>query len=205
MSRKLLNQVIRAKRLPVNSFAVLAAVALAMLAGCATNTAPLPEYSLPAARSYGPQGGHVTVASWYGPGFNGRRTSSGEVYRQDALTAASTTLPLGSYARVTNLDNGKSVTVRINDRGPYVRGRGIDLSKGAAEEVGLAHKGVGRVKVAQLGTNGSRADQEAVEWKGRVRVRRRHHYHHYAARRAADYSVDRFVRNPVGWLMEVAR
>ena len=179
-----------------------------MLAGCATNTAPMPGYSLPTTRAYEPQGSHVTVASWYGPGFNGRRTSTGEVYRQNGLTAASTILPLGSYARVTNLDNGKSVNVRINDRGPFVRGRGIDLSKGAAEEVGLAHEGIARVKVTQLGTSGSTRDEEPVEWKGRVQVRRRHYYHyyhHYMVRRAASFSVERVVRNPIGWLMEVTR
>lgn len=93
---------------------------------------------------------HVVVASWYGPGFSGRRTSSGERFDPDDLTAASRTLPLGSVARVTNLANGRSVDVCINDRGPNVRGRGIDLSRRAAQEIGLVHKGVGRVRVKPL-------------------------------------------------------
>jgi rare lipoprotein A (peptidoglycan hydrolase) len=75
--------------------------------------------------------GHLTIASWYGPGFKGQRTSSGETFQENRLTAASRTLPMESQIRVTNLNNGRSVVVRINDRGPYVHGRGIDLSEGA--------------------------------------------------------------------------
>ena len=92
----------------------------------------------------------VTVASWYGPGFHGHPTSSGERYNQQALTAASRTLPLGSHARVTNLRTGKSVVVRINDRGPFVRGRGIDLSRAAAHRIGIDHRGVAKVKVTRV-------------------------------------------------------
>ena len=77
-------------------------------------------------------GVQVGVASWYGPGFHGRRTANGEIYDQYELTAAHRTLPLGTRAMVTNLDNGRSVEVRINDRGPFVDGRVIDLSYGAA-------------------------------------------------------------------------
>src|SRR5215469_11287197 len=102
-----------------------------------------------------PAGSHPTLASWYGPGFNGHRTSNGEIFNRDKLTAASRTLPLGTYARITNLDNGKSVIVRVNDRGPYVRGRGIDLSHAAAVRVGLVRQGVGRVRVARLDTTAS--------------------------------------------------
>ena len=90
---------------------------------------------------------HTEVASWYGPGFAGRRTSTGEIYNPEGLTAASTTLPLGSHVRVTNPDTGRSVVVRINDRGPFVRGRSLDLSHGAAQQIGLTGKGVGRVQV----------------------------------------------------------
>jgi rare lipoprotein A len=118
-----------------------------MLAGCSSqNFAP----SSPAA-SYAPpanyRGTRTEVASWYGPGFEGRRTSSGEVFHSNELTAASTTLPLGSHALVTNPDTGRSVVVRINDRGPFVHGRSIDLSHGAAQQIGLVGKGVGRVEV----------------------------------------------------------
>jgi rare lipoprotein A len=91
------------------------------------------------------------VASWYGPGFHGRRTSSGEVYDQNELTAAHRTLPLGTRVAVTNLANGRSVEVRINDRGPFVDGRSIDLSYAAAQSVGLVGPGTGRVRIQILG------------------------------------------------------
>lgn len=75
---------------------------------------------------------HLGMASWYGPGFHGRRTASGERFNQYAMTAAHKTLPLGSLVRVTSLETNQSIIVRINDRGPYRRGYIIDLSKGAA-------------------------------------------------------------------------
>src|ERR1700730_18989093 len=104
----------------------------------------------------------VTVASWYGPGFHGHSTSSGEIYNQQALTAASRTLPIGSHARVTNLRTGKSVVVRINDRGPFVRGRGIDLSHAAARRIGLDHGGLAKVRVPRLdGPSGEVGDSWA--------------------------------------------
>jgi rare lipoprotein A len=80
----------------------------------------------------------------------GRPTASGEAYDPNELTAASKTLPLGSTVEVTNPSNGRSVRVRINDRGPYVKGRSLDLSKRAAEEIGLTEKGVGRVKIRRI-------------------------------------------------------
>jgi rare lipoprotein A len=88
----------------------------------------------------------VGTASWYGPGFQGRETASGETFNQNALTAAHRSLPLGSTAVVTNLATGKSVQVKINDRGPYVKGRKIDLSHAAAQKIGLK-KGVAKVKI----------------------------------------------------------
>ncbi len=87
------------------------------------------------------------AASWYGDDFHGKTTASGETYNQNAMTAASTTLPLGSTAKVTNTETGKSVTVKINDRGPYVGNRVMDLSKAAAQKIGLKDKGVGKVKI----------------------------------------------------------
>ena len=77
------------------------------------------------------------VASWYGPGFHGQATASGETYDQYELTAAHRSWPLGTVARVTNEENGRSVTVRITDRGPYIGNRIIDLSRAAAEELGM--------------------------------------------------------------------
>src|SRR5512132_3418122 len=77
------------------------------------------------------------IASWYGPGFHGRKTASGERFNQHELTAAHKRLPLGTKATVTNLKNGKQVEVEINDRGPYARGRILDLSKAAAERLDM--------------------------------------------------------------------
>jgi rare lipoprotein A len=88
------------------------------------------------------------AASWYGPGFHGKRTANGERFNTNALTAAHKTLPFGTQLRVTNERTGKSVVVRINDRGPYAHGRVIDLSKAAAQAVGIS--GVGRVTLAAL-------------------------------------------------------
>ncbi len=90
------------------------------------------------------------MASWYGPGFHGNQSASGEIFDQDALTAAHPSLPFGTEVRVTNLDNGMSVVVRINDRGPYAYGRIIDLSAGAARAVGLIHSGIAPVQVDVL-------------------------------------------------------
>lgn len=93
---------------------------------------------------------HTGLASWYGPGFNGNRTASGEVFNQADLTAAHRYLPFGTRVRVTNLANGQSVTVRINDRGPFVRGRIIDLSRHAAQVLGIS--GVAPVRLEILGS-----------------------------------------------------
>jgi rare lipoprotein A len=90
------------------------------------------------------------MASWYGPGFHGKRTANGEVYNQHALTAAHRTLPLGTRAVVTNVNTGESVEVRINDRGPYKYGRVIDLSYAAARRIGMWAEGVVPVRVEVL-------------------------------------------------------
>jgi rare lipoprotein A len=87
------------------------------------------------------------VASWYGPGFHGNATANGERYDQNAMTAAHRTLPFNTVVRVTNLDNSKSVVVRINDRGPYVDNRVIDLSYAAAREIGMIDAGLARVRL----------------------------------------------------------
>ncbi len=90
------------------------------------------------------------IASWYGPNFHGKMTANGETYNQNDLTAAHKTLPLPSIVRVTNLDNGKSIIVRVNDRGPYARGRIIDMSKRGAELLDFKRKGVVKVRVKVL-------------------------------------------------------
>jgi rare lipoprotein A len=89
----------------------------------------------------------VGNASWYGPALDGKETASGETFDQKKLTAAHRTLPLGTKAVVTNLENGKSVEVTINDRGPYVKGRKIDLSHAAAQTIGMSKQGVTKVKI----------------------------------------------------------
>lgn len=91
------------------------------------------------------------MASWYGPGFHGKKTASGEVFNQYAMTAAHKTLPLGTRVRVTNLDNERSVLVRINDRGPFSKERIIDLSRAAASRLEITGRGTGRVRVQSLG------------------------------------------------------
>ena len=99
-------------------------------------------------------------ASWYGPGFHGKKTSSGERFDMNTLSAAHRTLPIPSYARVTNLSNGKSVVVRINDRGPFHGNRVMDLSKAAAKELGFIHTGTANVKVEQILPNGKGQKQQ---------------------------------------------
>jgi rare lipoprotein A len=91
------------------------------------------------------------VASWYGPDFHGKRTANGETFDMHGLTAAHTTLPLPSYVYVTNLSNGRTLLLRVNDRGPYVAGRIIDLSKGAARILGTEANGIGHVRVRYAG------------------------------------------------------
>jgi len=89
-------------------------------------------------------------ASWYGPKFHGKLTANGEIYDQMALTAAHKSLKFGTLLKVTNPKNGKSVIVRINDRGPYVGDRELDLSKGSAMKLGLIKRGVARVKIEEV-------------------------------------------------------
>src|SRR5215471_322896 len=89
----------------------------------------------------------VGNASWYGPGFNGRKTASGELYDSEGFTAAHPTLPFGSLVRVVNMRNGKFELVRINDRGPYQEGREIDVSYRVARKIGLIHPGVSQVRL----------------------------------------------------------
>lgn len=93
----------------------------------------------------------VGLASWYGPNFHGRLTANGEIYDQYGISAAHPTMPLPSYAFVTNLENGRKIKVRVNDRGPYAHGRVIDLSARAAELLGYTKQGVAKVKVEYAG------------------------------------------------------
>lgn len=154
-------------------FFVWVLAVLVLIYGCAasgTAPKPPPEYSkpskspekypkpykvygkwyqpLPDSRGFRQRG----LASWYGQDFHGKKTSSGEIYNMYAMTAAHKTLPLGTYVRIHNLENSRTIEVRINDRGPFVRGRIIDLSYSAAKKLGLVGPGTARVEVVALGT-----------------------------------------------------
>ena len=109
------------------------------------------------ARGYVAEG----IASWYGSKFHGRRTSSGEPYDMYEMTAAHRSLPLPTYVRVTNLDNGRSTVVRVNDRGPFVDDRVIDLSYAAATRLGVVDNGTARVRVRALTPGESTADSQS--------------------------------------------
>ena len=92
------------------------------------------------------------IASYYGPGFHGRLTANGETFDMNAMTCAHLTLPFGTVLHVTNLDNGMEIVVRVNDRGPYVGGRIIDLSQGAAEDLGMIESGTAEVMLRAMGS-----------------------------------------------------
>ncbi|MCP4969485.1 MAG: septal ring lytic transglycosylase RlpA family protein [Arcobacter sp.] len=104
------------------------------------------------------QGG---IASWYGPNFHSKKTSNGEIYNMYADTAAHKTLPMNTMVKVDNLENGKSVIVRINDRGPFVSGRIIDLSNKSAHSIDMVKKGTAKVKVTVLGFHAKIAHTKA--------------------------------------------
>jgi len=157
----------------------------AVLAACSTTrpaSAP-PDNSLPT----GDQGGHekvgnpykiagrwytpkrepsydvVGLASWYGKQFHGKKTANGEVFNMNALTAAHKTLPMPSFVKVTNLSNGRSLVLRVNDRGPFVDDRIIDVSRRAAQILGFENKGVTRVRVQISDKNGRVPDPRRVD------------------------------------------
>ena len=106
----------------------------------------LPEDTAPLSGSFRTVG----RASWYGPRFDGNPTANGEIFDMNGLTAAHRTLPLGSRVLVRDLDNGRAVVVKINDRGPYIQGRDIDLSYGAARELHMVPDGLARVEITPL-------------------------------------------------------
>ena len=138
-------------------FVGIAILLTSFASGCTQSTSsqpPIPTAAIapapPPVASPKPAPAQTVKASYYGDEFRGHRTASGERYDPDQLTAASKRLPIGSLVHVTNPENGRSVVVRINDHGPYVRGRSLDLSKAAARRIGLTNKGVARVKIARL-------------------------------------------------------
>ncbi|MCA8926439.1 MAG: septal ring lytic transglycosylase RlpA family protein [Alphaproteobacteria bacterium] len=170
---------------------ILAAGAMLLLAGCSGTQTPAPSPSALSDESaarlaraiepgykigqpyriagqwYRPQEqfdmSESGIASWYGPGFHGRLTANGERYDMHAFTAAHRTLQLPSVVRVQNLDNGRSIIVRVNDRGPYVDGRIIDLSRAAAEALDLQHQGLAQVRLTVLPNESRRMAQMAQQ------------------------------------------
>ena len=124
---------------------------LVLLVATSLVAAPTASYAHGAHSPKHAHGAVIGIASWYGPGFDGHRTANGERYDMPGLTAAHKTLPFGTKVRVTNLQNGNSVIVRINDRGPYVGRRLIDLSKTAAIRIGLLSTGTARVTLDIVG------------------------------------------------------
>ena len=138
-------------RQAAGSLSRVAAVLLLLLSACAPSKPPAPpRVPTPPSVPLSQEG----IASWYGPGFHGKKTTSGTVYDQYAMTAAHQTLPLGSSVVVTNLANGKTVTVLINDRGPFAKGRIIDLSYAAAQAVDMIRPGTAPVRVDVVDTGG---------------------------------------------------
>ena len=128
---------------------IIVALGLALAASAWTATPAAPAAS-----------DETGIASWYGPDFNGKRTSDGEVYDKEKLTCAHRTLPFGTYLLVRNLDNGASVVVRVNDRGPFAKNRVIDLSEAAARIIGMIPTGTARVALSAI------PKEEALAWKG---------------------------------------
>lgn len=123
----------------------LAVAAALVTAGCAR------KKRLPAAQPLAVGYSEVGIASWYGHPYHGRTAASGEIYDMEKLTAAHRTLPLGARVRVENLENGRQVHVRINDRGPFVEGRIIDLSRAAARQIAMLGPGLARVRLEVTG------------------------------------------------------
>jgi Lytic transglycolase len=199
-------------------FAMLA-LATAGLAGCSAHSMS-PDFGYAPSHSWesyrqsanGPAAPHIEVASWYGPGFQGRRTSSGERFNEYDMTAASKTLPLGSEVRVTNPANGRSVNVRIDDRGPFVGSRGIDLSKGAAERLGMKRTGVAPVVVSSAGgatsyEPSSRDETDSHHWLPREPPHWHWRHRHRSYREVREHHSRRnpqTVWNPVGYWLETS-
>jgi len=166
-------------RLPLFVPVLVGVSFLFLISGCTSSLSrrqPAPLSSAPPVRPQTPvqpKTKGIGIASWYGPGFHGQPTASGEIYNQNALTAAHRTLPLGSRVQVTNLTNGKSVQVRITDRGPFIRGRAIDLSRGAAHKLGMVKSGLSRVRIQPLPAHSSKSIRSSPSRQQRSLTQRR--------------------------------
>ncbi|MDQ6732619.1 MAG: septal ring lytic transglycosylase RlpA family protein [Nitrospirota bacterium] len=131
------------------------------LAGCAGTTPRGADFPSEYPMGYHERG----MASWYGPGFDGRRTANGEQFDMRQLTAAHRTLPFGSIVRVRSLMNDRRVTVRINDRGPFSRGRVLDLSQGAASQLGMIGQGTHQVELDVIAYHGGSDEVGALGFR----------------------------------------
>lgn len=165
-------------------------VCCALYGGCAKSIDPTPHHRSPAPsskqdtgkvpatqRPYTVFGQHYTpiasargfvqtgIASWYGKKFHGRKTANGEIYDMYAMTAAHKTLPMNTWVEVYNLDNNRKIKLRINDRGPFVTGRVIDLSYTGAQKIGMVGPGTARVRVTALGAATQYAKKEPVAFR----------------------------------------
>lgn len=120
----------------------LSFIALLVVGGCSVPAAKVPPPPLPESRV-----SQTGIASWYGPGFHGKATAGGEIYNQNDMTAAHQTLPLGTKVMVTNLENGSAAEVLVNDRGPFAKGRIIDLSYAAAQSMNMVGPGTALVRI----------------------------------------------------------
>ncbi|MEP6769225.1 MAG: septal ring lytic transglycosylase RlpA family protein [Acidobacteriota bacterium] len=161
-----------ALRLRLRRFPLLAAAALALAAAlfqaCSSSRPPVSAPPASTAESK-PSWIEEGVASWYGghDGFEGKPTASGEIYDSSRMTAAHRQLPLGTVLDVTNVDNARTVRVRINDRGPFIKGRIIDLSRAAAQEIGIVGSGTGIVRLALVARS---VEREALSPTGKWAV-----------------------------------
>ena len=120
------------------------------------------------------------ISSWYGPDFDGKATSSGEIYDMHALTAAHKTLPMNTIVKVTNRDNGKTVTVRINDRGPFVGTRIIDLSNKAAHKIDMVRKGTANVRLEVMGFKDQKSKERGAKQSTKSAPKEVLNYENYA-------------------------
>ena len=122
--------------------AVAAIIILITLCGCSVKSPAI---------SHGPDGSVRGVASWYGPGYQGRTTANGEKFNMNAMTAAHKKLPFGTRVRVTNLANGRKLILKVNDRGPFIAGRILDVSRRAARDLGFLEAGLAELRIEVLG------------------------------------------------------
>jgi len=140
-----------------------AALLTAVLQACSTDSVSHPKVQ----KEKEPAFEQTGKASWYGPGFHGKQTANGEIFNQNELSAAHRSLPLGTEVEVTNVKTGKSVELEINDRGPYVKGRVIDLSRAAAIDLGIKEKGLATVKIEADSVPKKKGAQGMVSKDGR--------------------------------------